>query len=94
MVLVRAFHLLVSRTGTGDGCLFLLEPSTETCESGSVHRILTRRCVQVIDSFEIHDPTVERAATELHSQSSSALQEAHENRMPDFDIAMLKTSQD
>ena len=24
--LVRAFHLLVSRTSTGDGCLFLLEP--------------------------------------------------------------------
>ena len=25
LVLVRAFHLLVCRTGTGDGCMFLLE---------------------------------------------------------------------
>ena len=26
LVLVRAFHLSVSRTGSGDGCLFFLEP--------------------------------------------------------------------
>ena len=25
-MLVRVFHLIVTRTGTGDGCLFLLEP--------------------------------------------------------------------